>query len=109
MANLALAYGIQSQWKEAEELEIRVMQTSLKMLGEEHPNTMTITHNLALTYGNQGRWKEAEKLQAKELKICSKVLGPKPPSTLISMGNLTSIYGARDDGNLKKPRNLGCK
>ena len=62
MGNLASTYWNQEQWKEAEELEVQVMQTSLRVLGEEHPSTLTIMANLASTYRNQGRWKEAEEL-----------------------------------------------
>jgi hypothetical protein len=36
----------------AEELEVQVMQTSLKVLGEEHPSTLTSMGNLASTYWN---------------------------------------------------------
>ncbi|KIV99022.1 uncharacterized protein PV09_09249 [Verruconis gallopava] len=51
----------------------RVKDTSLRVLGEEHPDTLTSMANLASTYRNQGRWKEAEELQAKELEACSRV------------------------------------
>jgi len=70
VANLASTYRNQGRWKEAEELEVQVMETSLWVLGVEHPSTLTSMNNLALTYGNQGCWKEAEELQAKELEIC---------------------------------------
>ena len=33
-----------------------------RMLGAEHPDTLTSMANLASTYRNQGRWKEAEEL-----------------------------------------------
>ncbi|KAF2875763.1 Tetratricopeptide repeat-domain-containing protein, partial [Massariosphaeria phaeospora] len=68
------------------------METRKRVLGEEHPDTLTSIGNLALTYRNQGRWKEAEELQAKELEICSRVLGEEHPSTLTSMANLASTY-----------------
>jgi hypothetical protein len=32
----------------------------LRVLGDEHPNTLTSMANLASTYRNQGRWKEPE-------------------------------------------------
>ena len=63
MGNLASTYQNQGQWKEAEELQVHVIQTSLRVLGEEHPDTLTNMRNLASTYQNQGRWKEAEGLQ----------------------------------------------
>ena len=41
MANLASTYRNQGRWKEAEELDVQVMETSLKVLGQEHPDTLT--------------------------------------------------------------------
>jgi len=53
--NLALIYGSQGRWKEAEQLEVQVEETSLRVLGEEHPSTLNSIANLAATYRNQGR------------------------------------------------------
>ena len=68
MANLSTTYWNQGQWKEAEELEVQVMQISLRVLGEEHPSTLTSMANLAATYRNQGRWKEAEELEVQVMR-----------------------------------------
>jgi hypothetical protein len=62
MGNLASALWNQGRWKEAEELDVQVMETSLKVLGHEHPQTLTRMDNLASTYRDQGGWKEAEEL-----------------------------------------------
>jgi hypothetical protein len=43
------------------------METFKRVLGAEHPDTLTSMANLASTYRNQGRWKEPEELQAQEL------------------------------------------
>jgi hypothetical protein len=67
MANLASTYRNQGRWKEAEELEVQVMETRERVLGEEHPDTLTSMANLAVTYRNQGRWDEAEKLEVQVL------------------------------------------
>jgi Tetratricopeptide repeat len=55
-------YRNQGQWKEAKELKVQVMETSLRMLGKEHLDTLTSIANLASTYKNQGQWKEAQEL-----------------------------------------------
>jgi len=47
MANLASTYRNQGRWKEAEELDVRVMETSLRVLGEEHPSTLTSIESAA--------------------------------------------------------------
>jgi len=38
-----------------EELDVRVMETRVRVLGEEHPSTLTSMANLASTFWNQGR------------------------------------------------------
>ena len=70
----------------------QVVESRERVLGAEHPSTLTSMANLASTYWNQGRWKEAEELQARELDICSRVLGAEHPDTLTSMANLAHIY-----------------
>jgi Ankyrin repeats (3 copies)/Tetratricopeptide repeat/Ankyrin repeats (many copies) len=59
MANLASTYRNQGRWMEAENLDIQVMETSLRVLGEEHPSTLTSMANLASTFWNQGRDRRA--------------------------------------------------
>ena len=61
------------------------MKTSLRVLKEEHPFTLSSIINLASTYRYQGRWDEAEKLQMRVLK-------EEHPSTLSSMANLAATY-----------------
>ncbi|KAK3394971.1 Tetratricopeptide repeat-domain-containing protein [Podospora didyma] len=56
MGNLALTYGNQGRWEEAEKLFVQVMETSKTKLGADHPDTLMSMNNLASTYRNQGRW-----------------------------------------------------
>jgi tetratricopeptide (TPR) repeat protein len=88
MANLASTYRNQGRWKEAEELEVQAMETSLRVLGQEHPDTLSSMANLAATYRNQERWKEAEKLFMQVMETRKRVLGQEHPDTLTSMNNL---------------------
>jgi len=60
MANLAATCKNQGQWKEAEALELLVIEKRNHVLGEEHPDTLKSIANLAATSRNQGQWKEAE-------------------------------------------------
>jgi tetratricopeptide (TPR) repeat protein len=92
MTWLASTYRNQGRWKEAEELFVRVMETSSRVLGEEHPDTLTSMANLASTFWNQGRWKEAEELFVRVMETSSRVLGEEHPSTLTSMANLASTF-----------------
>jgi hypothetical protein len=52
MSNLALTYTNQGRWKEAEELFVQVIETSLRVLGKEHPDTLTSMANLHI----RGTW-----------------------------------------------------
>ncbi|KAF2187933.1 hypothetical protein K469DRAFT_769813, partial [Zopfia rhizophila CBS 207.26] len=73
MNNLALTYKDQGRWKEAEVLQVQVMEASKaeelevhvlrirkRVLGADHPSTLSSMANLASTYWNQGRWIEPE-------------------------------------------------
>ncbi|USP79995.1 kinesin light chain 3 [Curvularia clavata] len=80
------------RYKEAEELQVQVMQTKKRVLGEEHPDTLDSTAKLAMTYRGQGRWGEAEELQVKVMQTQKRVLGEEHPDTLNGMGNLASTY-----------------
>jgi Tetratricopeptide repeat len=50
--NLASTYRKQGRWKEAEKLEVQVMETIKRVLGGEHPDTLISMGNLASTYRN---------------------------------------------------------
>jgi hypothetical protein len=68
------------------------MDMRKKLLGAEHPSTLSSMGNLASTYWNQGRWNEAEQLQIQVMDMRKKLLGAKHPDTLSSMENLASTY-----------------
>jgi hypothetical protein len=84
MNNLASTYRDQGRWEEAEELEVQVMETSLRVIDAEHPDTLTSMANLASTYGNQGRWKEAEELDVLVMETSLRVLGAEHLNTLMA-------------------------
>ncbi|KAF2133614.1 TPR-like protein [Dothidotthia symphoricarpi CBS 119687] len=94
-------------WKEAEELRAKGLEICLRVLGPEHPDTLTSMHNLALTYQSQGRWKEAEELDVQVVEIRTRVLGSKHPKTLGSINNLASTY--RNQGRWKEAEELGVQ
>uniref|UniRef100_L2FX48 Kinesin light n=1 Tax=Colletotrichum fructicola (strain Nara gc5) TaxID=1213859 RepID=L2FX48_COLFN len=62
MTYLASTYREQGRWKEAEELQVQVMETSKVVCGMAHPGTYSIMGDLAATYYRQERWAEAEEL-----------------------------------------------
>ena len=85
---VGLSVFVEGKYSEAEELFVQVIETRKRVLGAEHPDTLTSMGNLALTYGNQGRWKEAEELEVQVMETSLRVLGAEHPDTLTSMGNL---------------------
>jgi hypothetical protein len=81
-----------------------MMETRKRVLGEEHPSTLTSIANLASTYKNQGRWKEAEELDMQVMETSSRALGERHPDTLSSMASLASTF--RNQGRRKETEEL---
>jgi tetratricopeptide (TPR) repeat protein len=80
------------RWNEAEVLFAQVMETRKRVLGAEHPSTLTSIANLATTFWNQGRWKEAKELEVQVIETRKRVLGVEHPDTLTSIANLASTF-----------------
>jgi hypothetical protein len=80
------------RYKDAEELQLQVVQMRKGVRGDEHPSTLTSMANLASTYSHQGRWGEAEELQVQVMQTTKRVLGDEHPDTLTSMANLALTY-----------------
>jgi hypothetical protein len=101
-SSLGLIYSEQGRWKDAEVLDVVVMEKRKQLLGEDHPNTLTSMSNLASTYRNQGRWKDAEVLEVVVMEKRKQLLGEDHPHTLTIMANLASTY--RSQGRWKGRR-----
>ena len=82
MANLASTYRNQGRWKEADSLEVPVIETRKRVLGEEHPDTLTSMNNLAFTWKSQGRHGDAVALMENCLQLRQQILGPDHPHTI---------------------------
>ncbi|KAL4755150.1 hypothetical protein BDW72DRAFT_55081 [Aspergillus terricola var. indicus] len=87
-----IAYYLWSQGraKEAEILDLQLVETKKIEFGPEHPETLESISGLASTYYDQGRWQEAEKLDAFVVEMRRKSLGPHDRVTLTSMANLAT-------------------
>ena len=53
--NYGLVFHEAGYWKEAEQLDVQVLEMRRRVLGEEHPDMLTSMVILALTYQNQGQ------------------------------------------------------
>src|SRR5437764_195964 len=88
MANMASTYRKQGRWKEAEELDAQVMGMKKRVLGTEHPDTLTSMNNLAYTWKGQDRGEEAVALMRECLQLRERVLGTEHPLTSSSRTTL---------------------
>ena len=76
------------RWDEAEKPFMQVMEASTRVLGQEHPDTLTIMNNLAFTWKLQRRDNEALALMEECFKLRKKKLGLDHPDTMSSLGTL---------------------
>jgi hypothetical protein len=74
---------------------VQVTQSRKRVLGQDHPDTLSSIANLALIYWDQGRWKEAEELQVQAVNGLRTTLGEDHPSTVVSIANLASFHEER--------------
>ncbi len=74
----------------------RTLELRRRVLGPEHPDTLTSMSNLAVLYRVHGQYERSETLQTQALEVRRRVLGPEHPDTLTSMNNLATLYKARD-------------
>lgn len=83
-----MTYSDQGRFDEAEELKLEVLEMSKRVLGCEHPDTVTRKSNLAITYWHQARSVEAAILELEALASNQCVLGDEHPSTMTCQANL---------------------
>jgi hypothetical protein len=88
MANLASTFWNQGRWEESEKLEVQVLETRKRRLGEEHPSTLTTLTNLAFTWKSSGRKTDALNLIRTCLDRRRKVLWPDHHDTLYNSETL---------------------
>ena len=80
---------------DSERLSLQATEISSKILGSEHPDTLTIIDNLAGSYRAQGRWEDAARLREEVLEKTRRIMGDDHPDTLTTMGNLADTYRAQ--------------
>ncbi len=65
-----------------------VVRDRTRVLGDEHPETMTSTNNLSGVYRALGMHDEAEKLSLREIEVSVRTLGEDHPDTITSIANM---------------------
>ncbi|KAI4152241.1 MAG: hypothetical protein LQ340_003034 [Diploschistes diacapsis] len=83
--------NLDGKYEEAEAMYRRALEAREKVLGPEHPDTLTSANNLGSVLESQGKYEKAEAMYRRDLLGSEKVLGPEHPSTLISANNLGSV------------------
>ncbi|MEV7114199.1 tetratricopeptide repeat protein, partial [Streptomyces anulatus] len=76
----------------SEELLLRrhVLDAETRVLGPEHPDTLTSRNNLATTLNDLGEHQQAADLHRQNLTDSERVLGPDHPNTLTTRNNLAT-------------------
>ena len=72
----------------------QVLADRERVLGPDHPDTLTSRNNLAVAYRAAGRTGEAITLDEQVLAARERVLAPDHPETLQSRSNLAAAYRA---------------
>ena len=78
----------------------RSLEVNKRVLGAEHPNTLTAMGELAVLLESKGAYDEAEPLYRRALEARERLLGAEHPSTLNSLNNLALLLhskGAYDE------------
>ncbi|KAK5738250.1 hypothetical protein LTR17_006127 [Elasticomyces elasticus] len=88
MMEVGSVWDNEGRWTESEQLYEAAWKARKRMLGEEHPHTLTSMANLASTYNDQGLYDKAEELGEQVVEMYKRVLGEEHPHTLTSIANL---------------------
>jgi Tfp pilus assembly protein PilF len=88
---IRIRVSVHCKYEEAEAMHRRALEGSEKMLGREHPHTLTSLNNLGSVLSKQGKYEEAEAMHRRALEGYEKVLGREHPHTLTSLNNLGSV------------------
>jgi hypothetical protein len=65
-----------------------VLEVRRRVLGEEHPDTLTSSNNLGTSLSDQGMYADAERIHRQVLGVNRRVLGDEHPGTLTSANAL---------------------
>lgn len=87
---------LREKYEEAGVMCQRALEAREKMLGRDHPNTLTCVSTLGSVLDNQAKYEEAEAMHRRALKAREKVLGPHSPMSV------TLAMRSRAKGNMKR-------
>ena len=80
------------QFEEAKEVFERCLAGQMKVLGEDHKDTLSTLHNLGLVYVQLENYEKSLEYYKRARKGKERLLGKNHPSTLDNMVNTAIIY-----------------
>ncbi|OCK82773.1 hypothetical protein K432DRAFT_292475, partial [Lepidopterella palustris CBS 459.81] len=95
--NLAGVLSRQGKYKEAESINRQTLARYEKVLGAEHPDTLTSVYCLAYLLANQHRYDEAAPLYERTCAGYRKVLGNDHPSTHACLEHYSEMRASREE------------
>ncbi|MGA7239941.1 MAG: FxSxx-COOH system tetratricopeptide repeat protein [Bryobacteraceae bacterium] len=103
LAKLAEASRYAGNYATGVERARRALEAGERVLGREHPNTLTLVNNLAFLLSSKGDYDGAEPLYRRALEAQERVLGHEHPNTLTSVNNLASLIENKGDYDAAEP------
>jgi Tetratricopeptide repeat len=97
MTRIVSYLGYSGSYVGARELSKEMLDARVRVLGPEHPDTLTARHNLARWTGEAGDAAKARDQYVSLLSIQGRVLGPDHPHTLSTRDNLAYYTGQAGD------------
>jgi tetratricopeptide (TPR) repeat protein len=95
LSNSGWFLDLQGAHTEAESMHRWALAIQEKVLGREHPDTLTSVNNLGLVLDRQGKYEEAEAMHRRASEGYEKVLGREHPDTLTRVSYLRSVLDSR--------------
>ncbi|KAG7402978.1 Kinesin light chain [Fusarium oxysporum f. sp. rapae] len=88
LTNVGWHWQMRGRYNEAELINRQALEAREKVLGQEHPDTLTSVNNFGLVLQYQGKYEEAEQMSRRALEGLEKVLGREHRDTLTSVNTL---------------------
>ena len=101
--NLASLLDEKGDYDAAEPLYRRALEARERVLGREHPETLTSVNNLAELLHSKGDYDAAEPLFRRALEAGERMLGREHPATLSSVNNLAALLRSKGDYDAAEP------
>ena len=99
-----MALEEQGEIVEAARIHRETLEVQRRVLGAEHPDTLTSANNLAIVLEEQGELVEAARINRETLEVRRRVLGAEHPQALASGTNLARVL--EKQGELAEGRGM---